>query len=97
MSAPVWNFEESPSDEPLDETGRNLRAYFDLMDDAKMLQYRPEWPDEALMAWDDNFTDEGTLLLPCSESSDVDIARYRRVLEEAIAYRARVRPALQQP
>ena len=39
------------------------------------------------MAWDDNFTDEGMLFLPCSESSEVDIERYRRVLEEAIAYR----------
>jgi hypothetical protein len=85
MSA--WNFEQSPSDEPLDEAGINLRAYFDAMPDEKMQQYRPEWSDENLMAWDDNFTDEGVLFLPCSESSEVDIDRYRRVLEQAIAYR----------
>ena len=83
----VWNFEQSPGFEELDEAGVNLRAYFDAMPDEKMRQYRPEWSDEVLMAWDDNFTDEGTLLLPCSESSEVDVERYRRVLEEAIAYR----------
>lgn len=87
----TWNFEQSPSSEPLDETGMNLRAYFDLMADEKMAQYDPSWTDEALMAWDDNFTDEGELFLPCSESSEVDVERYRRVLEEAIAYRNSVR------
>ena len=91
MNAPVWNFEQSPSAEPLDETGTNLRAYFDAMSEEKMRQYDPSWSDAVLMAWDDNFTDEGTLFLPCSESSDVDIERYRKVLEEAIAYRERVR------
>ncbi len=94
MTAPVWNFEQSPSDEPLDETGRNLRAYFDLMADEKMLQYDASWSDEALMTWADDFTDEGVLFLPCSESSEVDIERFRAVLEEAIAYRAKVRPTL---
>ena len=83
-----WNFEQSPTDEALDEAGVNLRAYFDAMPDEKMQQYRPEWSDENLMAWDDNFTDEGVLFLPCSESSEVDIHRYRRVLEQAIDYRA---------
>ncbi len=82
-----WNFEQSPTDEALDEAGVNLRAYFDAMPDEKMQQYRPEWSDEELMTWDDNFTDEGALFLPCSESSEVDIDRYRRVLEQAIAYR----------
>ncbi len=82
-----WNFEQSPTDEALDEAGVNLRAYFDAMPDEKMRQYRPEWSDAVLMAWDDNFTDEGVLFLPCSESSEVDIDRYRRVLEQAIAYR----------
>jgi hypothetical protein len=35
MTLPVWNFEQEPSGEPLDETGINLRAYFDHMPDEK--------------------------------------------------------------
>ena len=29
MRQPIWNFEQEPTDEPLDETGVNLRAYLD--------------------------------------------------------------------
>lgn len=93
MSEPAWNFEQEPTDERLDETGVNLRAYFDQMPDGKMRQYRREWSDDELMAWDGNFRSDGELLIPCCESSDVDVGRYRRVLEEAIAYRDRVRGA----
>jgi hypothetical protein len=41
MSVPVWNFEQEPSNEPLDETGINLRAYFDNIPDDKLRQYNP--------------------------------------------------------
>jgi len=41
MEQPPWNFEQAHSDKPLDETGINLRAYFDRMDDGKMQQYSP--------------------------------------------------------
>ena len=38
------------------------------------------------MEWDDNFTSDGNLFLPCSER-DVEIAEYRRVLEEHLQFR----------
>ena len=86
MSAPVWNFEQEPSDEPLDETGINLRAYFDNMPDEKIQQYNPAWTDEQTIEWDDNFRDDGNLMLLCCER-DVDVREYRRVLEKCINYR----------
>ena len=93
MEQPVWNFEQEPFDEPHDETSINLRAYFDRMPDEKMRQYRGEWSDAGVTEWDGNFTDEGNVFLPCSER-DVDVAEYRRVLEQAMAYRNRVRGQL---
>jgi hypothetical protein len=38
MEQPVWNFEQDPSIESLDETDINLRAYFDRMQDDKMME-----------------------------------------------------------
>ncbi len=90
MQQPIWNFEQDPTDEAMDETSFNLRAYFDRMDDAKLRGYSPSWTDEQLMLWDDNFTSDGDLLLPCSER-DVDAQEYRRVLEQCLRYRERVR------
>lgn len=94
MQQPIWNFEQEPWVERPDETSVNLRAYFDRMDDEKMQQYSPSWTGEQVMAWDGNFKDDGSLLVPCSER-DVEIEEYRKVLEQCIAYRNRVRPALQ--
>lgn len=91
MEQPIWNFEQEPSDEGMDETGVNLRAYFDRMPDEKMQQYSPSWSDERIVAWDGSFCDDGNLLLPCSER-DVDVSEYRQVLEECIEYRNRARP-----
>ena len=90
MQQPTWNFEQDPSDERMDETSFNLRAYFDRMDDDKLRQYSRTWSDQQLMDWDGNFKSDGKLLLPCSER-DVDIAEYRRVIEQCIRYRDRVR------
>jgi hypothetical protein len=90
MAQPVWNFEQEPGDEPLDETSVNLRAYFDRMPDEKMQQYRSDWTDEQTIVWDDNFRDDGNLMLLCSER-DVDVREYRKVLENCIRYRNRVR------
>ena len=90
MQHPIWNFEQHPSDEPLDETGINLRAYFDRMDDQKMQAYDPKWDDAQVIQWDDNFRDDGNLMLLCCER-DVDIHEYRQVLERCIAYRDHVR------
>ena len=87
-----WNFEQEPWDSPPDETSVNLRAYFDRQPDAKLLEYRSEWPDEQVAAWDGNFKSDGALLLPCTER-DVEMEEYRRVLEQSIRYRRRVRGA----
>ena len=93
MKQPIWNFELEPSDEPMDETDINLRAYFDRMPDEKMRQYSTAWNDEQVMEWDENFRDDGYLFLLCSER-DVDAQEYRRVLEQCIQYRDRVRAQL---
>lgn len=90
MQHPVWNFEQEPWDGPHDETDINLRAYFDRMQDEKMRQYSPAWSDDKLMEWDGNFRSDGALMLICSERG-VDATEYRRVLEQAIRYRERVR------
>ena len=93
MEQPIWNFEQEPAQEPLDETSINLRAYFDRMDDAKMREYRTAWTDDEVRAWDENFRDDGCLMLFCCRR-DVEIDEYRAVLEECIRYRDRVRPLL---
>jgi hypothetical protein len=93
MEQPIWNFEQDPAEQPLDETDINLRAYFDRMPDDKMLQYDPTWTDEQLMTWDGNFRDDGFLMLFCCER-DVDVTEYREVLEQSIKYRNRVRSEL---
>ena len=93
MEQPVWNFEQEPFEQPHDETDINLRAYFDRMPDDKMQQYRPDWSDQQLLAWDENFREDECLMLACSER-DVDITEYRRVLEQCIKYRNRTRTAL---
>jgi hypothetical protein len=93
---PVWNFEQEPYDERKDETSVNLRAYLDRMPDEKMQKYRKDWSDQQVMDWDGNFKDEdgeNSLFLICSER-EVDVAEYRKVLEQAIAYRDRVRSKL---
>jgi len=89
MDQPVWNFEQEPH-EPTDETGVNLRAYFDRMPDDKMQRYSRAWTDEQVVEWDGNFRDDGALMLICSER-DVEIAEYRKVLEECIRYRDGIR------
>ena len=86
MEQPIWNFEQEPSDQPLDETDVNLRAYFDRMPDEKMRQYSPDWTDEQVMEWEENFRDDGNLMLLCCER-DVDVKEYREVIEQCIQYR----------
>jgi hypothetical protein len=91
---PNWNFEGEPPFEEMSETGINLCAYFDAMSDAKLETYDAAFTDEQLMEWDGNFTSEGTLLLPCSETEEVDPPMYRRFAAACIRYRDRVRPTL---
>jgi len=90
MSQPAWNFEQEPCEDPPDETAINLRAYFDRMADEKMRTYSSEWTDEYVIDWDGNFRDDGNLMLACCER-DVDVAEYRRVLEQCLRYRERIR------
>lgn len=93
MKQPVWNFEQEPRDQPLDETGVNLRAYFDRMPDEKMQEYQSDWTDEQVVEWDDNFRDDGNLMMLCCER-DVAMREYREVLADCINYRDRVRAKL---
>jgi hypothetical protein len=93
MEQPIWNFEQEPSAEPMDETSVNLRAYFDRMADEKMQQYSQAWSDEQVIGWDGNFRSDGNFMMLCSER-DVDVSEYRSVLQESIRYRDRVRAQL---
>jgi len=80
------NYERLPADMDMDETDINLRSYFSRLPDERLLEYDPSWSDEELMRWDDNFTNEGTLMLVCSER-DVEIDEYRAVLEQHMGFR----------
>jgi hypothetical protein len=81
------NYETMPAGMAMDETDVNLRSYFSHMSEEKLAEYRPNWTDEQVIAWDDeNFRDDGTLFLTCSER-DVEIEEYRRVLAEHIRFR----------
>ena len=93
MEETIWNFEQDPTDEPMDETSVNLRAYFDHMPDEKMRQYSPSWSDEQVIEWEENFRNDGNLMMLCCER-DVDVIEYRQVLEQCIQYRDRVRPQM---
>jgi len=91
---PLWNFEQEPFvDEFPDETSYNLRAYMDRIADEKIRQYSPAWTAEQVIEWCGDFKDDGSLMMACSER-DVEVDEFRRVLEQAIAYRNRVRPTL---
>lgn len=79
------NFEK-PVGVPVDETDISLRAYMTRIPDEKLDRYDPSWSDEEVMAWDDNFRDDGELFLVCCER-DVDVEEYRRVLHEYLEFR----------
>ena len=95
MEQPIWNFEQDPTNTPMDETGINLRAYFDRIEDEKIQQYSTDWTDEQIIEWDGNFRDDGELMLLCCER-DVDVIEYRQVMEDCIRYRNLVRGELLQ-
>jgi len=81
------NYERMPADMTMDETDVNLRSYFCRQSDQRLLEYNPDWSDEEVKKWDDNFTSDGTLFITCSER-DVEIDEYRRVLEEHMKFRS---------
>lgn len=91
---PRWNFENEPPFEPRTEAGINLCAYFDAMPDVKLKSFDPGMGDAELMEWDCNFKSDGEMLLPCTESEEVDVAMYRRYIAACIRYRDRVRASL---
>lgn len=80
------NYEVLPATLRMDETDINLRSYFSRLSDERLAEYDPAWSGDQVMAWDDNFTSDGNLFLPCSER-DVDIDNYRQVLEEHLKLR----------
>jgi hypothetical protein len=80
------NYERMPAGMAMDETDVNLRAHFSRMPDEKLAQYRATWTDDEVTAWDEDFRDDGTLFLVCSER-DVEMEEYRRVLVEHIGFR----------
>ena len=80
------DYEHVPRGVPMDETDVNLRAYLSRLPDDHLAEYRPDWTDEQVIAWDGNFRSDGNLMLVCCER-DVDVAEFRRVLEEHIRFR----------
>ena len=77
---------ERPLEGTPDETDINFRAYLAEFSDERLREYDPAWSDEQLIEWDGNFRSDGALMLVCCER-DIEIAEYRRVLEEHIARR----------
>lgn len=80
------DFERPPGAAPMDETDVNLRAYLSRLSDAHLAAYDPAWSDEDVIKWDGNFRSDGALMLVCCER-DVDVAEFRRVLEEHLRIR----------
>ena len=62
------NYEILPAGMAMDETDVNLRSYFSRMSDERLQEYNQLWTDDEVIAWDDNFRDDGVLFLVCSES-----------------------------
>jgi hypothetical protein len=75
-----------PGEQPFDETDINLRSYLCKQPDTKLAQYNPAWSDEQVLNWEENFKNDGTLMLVCSER-EVDVQEYRAVLEEHLKHR----------
>jgi hypothetical protein len=80
------DFEHFPAGAPLDETDVSLRSYIARLPEEQLARYDPGWTDEQVMAWDGNFRNDGALMLVCCER-DVDVAEFRRVLEEFLRFR----------
>jgi len=80
------DYEHLPGDKPLDETDVSLRAYLAKIPDERLAHYDPSWSDEQVEAWDGNFRSDGALMLVCCER-DIDVADFRRALEEHLHYR----------
>ena len=66
------NFEK-PIGVLVDETDISLRAHMTRIPAERLSQYESGWSDEQVMEWEENFRDDGELMLVCCER-DVDVA-----------------------
>jgi hypothetical protein len=80
------DYEHFPGDKPLDETDVSLRAYLAKLSNEHLALYDRSWTDEQVEAWDGNFRSDGALMLVCCER-DIDVAEFRRALEEHLQFR----------
>ena len=78
-------FERPHGNRRFDETDMSLRAYISRIPPDNLVLYDSNWSDEQVMEWDGNFRDDGDLMLICCER-DVDVAEFRRVVEEFIEF-----------
>ena len=83
---PAIDYEHLPPGEDFDETDINLRHYFCNLSDDHLAKYDSDWTDEQVIEWDDNFRDDGALMITCSER-EVDIEEFRKVLEVHLQHR----------
>lgn len=80
------DFECYPPGVAMDETDRSLRAYVGRIPHEKLRQFRRDWSDDELIAWDGNFRSDGNLMLVCCER-DVEVAEFRRVIDQYFRFR----------
>lgn len=83
----IGDFERFPVGQPTDETDISLRAYVSQLPASRLSEYRTDWTDDRVKEWDGNFRSDGCLMLVCCER-DVDVAEFRRVLEQFLSWRS---------
>jgi hypothetical protein len=83
---PNINYEALGPDTEFDETSVNLRHFFSCKTDEELAEYDPAWTDEQVLEWEEDFRNDGSLMLACSER-DVEMDEYRSVLEVHIQNR----------
>lgn len=66
-----------------DETDTNLRSYVESIPLAKLTTYRPDWTDEEVMKWEENFRYDGHLMLVCC-TREVGVEQYRAEVEDRL-------------
>lgn len=82
----VPDFEQYPPDMDMDETDVAVRAYVKKFTNDQLEEFDPNWTDEQIMEWDENFRNDGGLMLVCCER-DVDVDEYREVMKQLKEYR----------
>lgn len=82
----VIDFEDYPPDMPKDETDIAVRAYVGRFSDEKLAEFNMDWTEEEVMEWDENFRNDGGLMLVCCER-DVEVDEYKDVIRQCREYR----------